>query len=295
MTDVTDHLPPPTAAPGWLGQATEVEKSRAVAEVQGAIIVAQRVPRRLDTARTMMAESCRMPRLAERAFFSYSRGDGQVTGPTVHLARELARCWGNIQYGIAELRRDDEAGLSEITAFGWDVQTNVRASTTFIVPHKRDKRGGPVQLKELRDIYENNANMGSRRLREQIFAVLPKWFTEEGEDICRATLAKGDGTSVDDRRAGAIRTFAGIGVTADQLERKLARPAEKWTVYDLAQLMITHRSLLAQELTVEDAFPQVRVTADEIRQQATTAPLSPPAALDVGADGYDPDDPERPM
>src|SRR5262245_12533080 len=98
---------PAVPTPGFLGQATAIEQSRAVAEVQAAVIVAQQRPRNVNAAVNEMRAACQQPGLAERAFFRYSRGGGQVSGATIHLARELARCWGNIQYGIAELRRDD--------------------------------------------------------------------------------------------------------------------------------------------------------------------------------------------
>lgn len=271
MTDVSEYAPPAVAAPGWLGQATAVEQSRAVAEVAGAIMVARQVPRRVDAARAAMQQSCRIPRLAEKAFYSYPRGKETVTGATVHLARELARCWQNIQYGVAELRRDDENGLSEMTAFAWDVEANTRASTTFIVPHARDytDRDGKPQRKQLvalRDVYESNANNAARRVREQIFAVLPPWFTDEAQEICRLTLA-GDKKDLTERREAAVKAFAQIGVQRDQLEQKLGRPVDRWSIYDLPQLMITHRSLVAGELTIEEAFPAIRVTAEEITAQ----------------------------
>src|SRR5918998_422813 len=44
--------------PGRIGQATAVEQSRAVAEVEAAIIVAQRCPRNIDAALQAMEYSC---------------------------------------------------------------------------------------------------------------------------------------------------------------------------------------------------------------------------------------------
>lgn len=258
-----ENLPvPPSSA--IASQATVVEQSRAVAEVQAAVIVAQQVPRHIDDARAQMRLSCEMTGMAERAFYRFPRAGGTVSGPSVYLARELARCWGNVQYGISELRRDDIAGESEMQAWAWDVQTNTRSSSTFIVPHKRDKKGGPQVLTDLRDIYENNANQGARRLREAIFSILPKWFTAEAEQICTSTLEKGDGKPLEDRIAGAIAAFDKIGVDRVRLETKLGRDADRWTAFDIAQLMVTHRSLQRREVTVEDEFPQARVTAAEI-------------------------------
>ena len=284
-----DHTAP-VAVPSRVGQATAVEQSRAVAEVQAAVIVAQQCPRSVAVARTEMQASCDQMGLAERAFFRFARGGNNVSGASVHLARELARCWGNVQYGINELRRDDVAGESEMQAWAWDVQTNSRSSSTFIVPHKRDKKGGPERLTDLRDIYENNANMGARRLREAIFSILPPWFTEEAKERCARTIEHGGGRPLPERIEGAVRTFERIGVTVDRLEQKLGRDRDRWTQYDIAQLIVTHRSIERGEVTIEDEFPPRRVTVDEIT--APTAPTAPePPAAAATAEPVDAQEP----
>ncbi len=289
--------------PGRIGQATAVEQSRAVAEVQAAIVVAQQCPRSIATARTAMSESCKLLGFAEKAFYSYPRGGTTVTGASVYLARELARCFGNVQYGINELRRDDAHRQSEMQAWAWDVETNTRSSQTFIVPHMRDKSGGPVPLVDLRDIYESNANQGARRLRQAIFSILPVWFVEEAQEICRATLARGDGKPLADRVDAAIKAFAALDIPTGRLEQKLGKPRDRWNAYDLAQLRITHRSIERGEVTVDDEFPQARVTVAEIEAQATgskarrsatgTQATTPEAGQAPVT--YDPDDPERPF
>jgi hypothetical protein len=126
-----------------ISQATAVEQARAVAEVQAAIVVAQQCPRSMQRAIEEMRDSCRQKALAERSFFRYSRAGSAITGPTVHLARELARCFGNVQYGITELRRDDVKGESEMQAFAWDVERNTRNSNTFVVPARPRHEGRP--------------------------------------------------------------------------------------------------------------------------------------------------------
>jgi hypothetical protein len=273
-TDIA--LPSAVLTAGRLGQGTAVEQSRAVAEVQAAIIVAQQCPRDVSAAVTAMRESCSQTALAERAFFRYSRGGSAVTGPTVHLARELARCWGNVQYGLVEMRRDDEFGQSEMQSFAWDVQTNTRNSSTFVVPHRRDTKDGVRALTDMRDIYENNANNGARRVREAIFAILPAWFVEEAKDRCSATLKGGGGEPLPKRIANGVAHFASIGVGLDQLESKLGRARARWTEHDVAQLVVITKSLQRGEITVEEEFPPARVTADEL-----------PAAVASAAEDHD--------
>jgi hypothetical protein len=266
-----DQLAPRVPAVTRLGQATAVEQSRAVAEVQAAIVVAQQCPRNVPLAIDMMRESCRRKELAERAFFSYKRGGGVVGGPSVHLARELARCWGNIQYGLREMRRDDEA--SEMLAYAWDVQTNSRCDNIVINPH-RGYTGGR-ELTELRDVYENNANVGARRVREAIFAVLPAWYVEEAIALCNDTLKRGDGKPLPVRIAAAIEVFGNLGVTLGQLESRFGA-SKDWDERAVAQLLIAHRSITRGEITRDEAFPAAGgVTAADILGSAPSPAETP--------------------
>lgn len=245
--------PRPVAA----SQSTSIEQSRAIAEVQSMVVVAQNCPRNEALAITKMREACQKLRLAEKAFFKFPRGGQTVTGPTVHLARELARCWGNINYGVSELDRDDLGGRSEMVAYAWDVQTNARAATAFIVPHKRDKKeGGPQDLVDMRDIYENNTNNAARRVREMIFSVLPRWYVEEAKEICIETLKTGEGKrTLTQRIADTIEAFTAIGVSTERLETKAGAKAAAWTPIDIANLVIAHKSIKSREVTADDEFP----------------------------------------
>ncbi|GAA4225933.1 hypothetical protein GCM10022254_09110 [Actinomadura meridiana] len=280
MTQQMDRAPMPTVpSPARIGQGTAIEQSRAAAEVLAAVEVAQRFPRDVQFARAQMIDSCKQRFLADRAFYRFPRAGGNVSGASVHLARELARCWGHIQYGIVEMRRDDEFGQSEMQAWAWDVQTNSRVSSAFIVPHLRDTKNGPSQLKELRDIYENNANQGSRRVREQIFAILPPWFVEEAKDLCQQTLRDGGGVPLATRITTAIERFSTIGIKSRQLEEKIGEPSGRWTEHDVAQLGVIFKSIERREVRKEDEFPAPAATADEIlAARKAPAPPAPPTS-----------------
>ncbi len=268
----------PVAGPGRVGQGTATEQSRAMTEVLAAVQVAQACPRDEELALAALRHACAQDALAQRAFYRTPRAGTTVNGPSVYLARELARIWGNVDYGFGELRRDDEAGQSEIRAWAWDQQTNTRSSSTFIVPHKRDKKGGPVPLTELRDIYLNNASEAARRVREAIFAVLPDELIEEAKDICQATLDAGGGKPLEERRQAAVDAFAELGVTVDQLERKLLRPLAQWDGRDLGHLTTIRNSIRRGELDPDDEFEARRVDTAEIERQAEQDAADPPAA-----------------
>lgn len=266
MNTIENRTATPVPLPSSATEAGNIERARAVAEVQAMVLVAQQCPRNVAAAIARMEESCAQPALAEKAFYSYNRAGGSISGPTVHLMRELARVFGNVTYGISELRRDDVRRESEVQAWAWDLETNTRAVQNFIVPHKRDKRGGATDLTELRDIYEATANNGARRLREAIKSVLPSWFVDRAEEACRATLAGGKGDKpLAERIAGAVKAYQNdLGITEDQMEQRVGKPSTKWTVHDVTQLIVTYKAIQKNELDAEEAFPPVRVTAAEL-------------------------------
>ncbi|MDT0472972.1 hypothetical protein RM863_12645 [Streptomyces sp. DSM 41014] len=284
---------PAAPAPAFIGQGTAVEQSRAVAEVQAAVIVARQFPRNEAQAIAKMRTGFAQHSLAVRSFFRFRRGKSQVAGETIQFAKELARCWTNIHYGVHELRRDDAAGESEMQAWAWDLETNERASTTFIVPHTRwTTDNGGTRLEDPRDVYENNSNNGARRLREMIFSVLPDWFREQAKEIATTTVERGQGDKpLAQRVADCIAHFEGLGVTVEQLEEnRSGRLSGKWTNLDLGQLSIISESIRRGEVTVDEEFPPQRVTVAEIaRQHADSTPaeaIGPstwPAARQPGA------------
>lgn len=268
-----------TSRPSLASQATHVEMSRAVAQVQGALVVAAQRPRDSIVSMQRIRDVCQVPALAERAFFRYARAGSTITGASIHLATELARCWGNIDFGIMELDRDDARGQSEMLAVAWDLETNTRVTNSFIVPHKRDKKGGAVALTEMRDIYENNANQAARRLRECIFRVLPTFVIEEAKTICAQTIEHGGGEPLPKRIERMLAAFGNLGIGRPQLERKIGQPVERFTAVDVANLLVIYQSLRRGEVTKDEEFP-----AD----QTGPAPATKLAALESATTGDEP-------
>lgn len=246
-TPVVLSAPKPVA-----GQATQIEQARAIAEVRAAVMIAMDRPRDRSAALSEMREVCGIMALAERAFFRVPRGKEHVTGESIHLARELARCWGNCTYGVKEMSRDDIRGQSELLAFAWDMQTNARSEIVFVVPHTR---GRNHRLTGTQEIYENNASFAGRRLREAIFSILPVWFKAEAADICHRTLEGGGGKPLVQRVADMREAFSIKGVTVAQLEKKRGRKIDEFTPEDVAALGVIYGSIKRNEVTIEDEFP----------------------------------------
>lgn len=229
-----------------------IEASRAIAEAQGKLVIAKRFPRNEVEAYAKAMEACQRISMAQKAFYSFPRGGQTVEGPTIRFAEELARCWGNIDYGIKELSQDE--GKSEMQAYAWDLETNSQSVQNFTNPHKREHGKKMVTLTSQRDIYENNANMATRRLRSRILAILPAWFVEGAIDECKKTLAGKNDTPLIDRVKKMVVAFSKIGVTQNQIETRLKKKIETMTSDDFIEYTGIFNAIKQGESKISEWF-----------------------------------------
>lgn len=243
-----------------------IEASRAIAEAQGKLVIAKRFPRNEVEAYAKAMEACQRPTMAAKAFYAFPRAGQTVEGPTIRFAEELARCWGNIDYGIKELSQDD--GKSEMQAYAWDLETNAQSVQNFTNPHQREKTDRKTRttvmenLTSQRDIYENNANMATRRLRSRILAILPSWFVEDAIAECKKTLAGQNDTPLIDRVKKMVVQFAKIGVSQSQVEKRLKKKVENMNADDFAEFIGIFNAIKQGESKIADWFEAELVASD---------------------------------
>ena len=253
----------PANAPGINAGAVTIESSKAIAEAQGKLIIAKNFPRDEHLAYAKVMQACKRRSLAEKAIYSYPRSGSTISGPSIRLAEELARCWGNVDFGIKELSQKD--GESEMSAYCWDMETNTMSSQTFVVAHVRDTKKGQVRLTEQRDIYENNANMAGRRLRARILAILPPDLVEAAVAECKKTLAGDNDIPIADRINKMVASFAKFGVKIDTLEKRLGRKIDTMTTEDICEYAGIYNSLKDGNSSISDWF-DVKLNADKSKE-----------------------------
>lgn len=262
-TNQYPNIPQGVSVPsGDINQGTVlVESQRAIAEAQGKLVIAKKFPRDPIAAYNRVMEACHRKGLAEKAFYKYSRGGSSVTGPTIRFAEELARCWGNVDYGIKELSQD--TGKSEMQAYAWDLETNTISVQNFTNMHIRETGGRSVTLTSQRDIYEVNANMGARRLRARILAILPSDLVEDAIEECKKTLAGETDVPLTDRVRKMVVSFAKYGVTQEMIETRLGRKIESMNADDFVDYVGIFNSLKDGMSKVADWF-EAPIEASEL-------------------------------
>ena len=240
-------------APATAGtNALAVEAQRVVAEIHGAITAARAYPRDQKFAMDRIIMECTRPGLAESAIYAYPRGGEMVSGPSIRLAEAVARQWGNIQFGVNELASNTDETVMQ--AFAWDLETNVREVRTFTVPKFRHSRKGKTRLEDPRDIYENNANMGARRMRGCILAVIPGDVVDQAVQQCMLTQQNSVGAPHEVLEKMVEAFESEFGVPSGAVAKRLGHRLDATTTAEVLGLKRIYQSLRDGMATPADYF-----------------------------------------
>lgn len=211
------------------------------AEIKAAITVALKFPRNETKAFERLMHACRRPSFAEEVSYSFPRGGADVTGPSVYLAREAARVWGNIRHGVSIVADSEESRTIE--AWAWDVETNskVVAQDTFQKLIYRKKGGW--QKPDERDLRELTNRRAAILKRNCILEILPKDLVEDACDLATKTLNDKAAKDPDGERKRIVLAFNGLNITTEMLEQKLGHPVAQCSPAEIAELRKIYKSI----------------------------------------------------
>lgn len=235
--------------------AVTVEIERAIAEAQSQLALAKRFPRDMKSAYADLMEACRHRALAEAAFYSVpNRGQG----PSIRLAEEIARVYGNFEYGHRELARSEDR--SEIEVYAWDKEKNNRSVRHITVMHTRDTREGQKKLRDQKDIDDKIANVAAKQMRGRILALVPKWFSEAAQEECHKTLRGATDEPLEHRLRKMVDAFRKYGVQVPLIEERIGHKLDVATADDLIELTGVYNAL-KEGARVSDYFGSTEVPA----------------------------------
>lgn len=246
--------------------ANNKDQARAIAKVQAQVIMAKKFPRHTAQVFSEVMEACKIPALAEKACYAYEKGkdkDGKpniVTGPSIRLAEEMAKAFGNMDYGYEVISRDDTKHYTEFRAFAWDMEKNVLYERTDRAPHKRKSGKSSYVLTDDRDIYEAVANQAQRRVRACTLAALPFYLVDAAVVQCKKTLSdpRTMGTPAE-RTRKMVTLFRDYGVTVEMIEKRLGHPSANNTHEEIAGLLIIYNTIVDDPKRVSDFFEMPKV------------------------------------
>lgn len=224
--------------------------TREQTEMQSAIVAAKRFPRNEQQAFVKAINSFTRASMAEAAMYNFPRGGKTVEGPSVDCARELARVWGNIRYGLRVVTQDSER--LHIKAYALDLETNtyVEAEDEFSkLIQRKDKYTGETRWiqPDERDLRELMNRRGAIAIRNCILQILPSDLVDDVLKTAKGTLQKDAGNALEKSREDVVKAlvvaFDRIGVSVGMLETYLNHKLDVITAAEVADLRAIHQSI----------------------------------------------------
>jgi hypothetical protein len=226
----------------------------------------------------------------EDGFYNFPMGGSRIEGPTIKLAKALANKWGSVGFGV----EIDEIETDRVYLTGVCVDflelVVVRRGSSFALSPAPKKFASTPENKVRWETMQVQSG-GSRALRGAILDCLPSWFVDPAFQAAKAAAAKGGlkpGQSIEQARAEAVKVFAGMKVTREQVEAIVGSPIVEWSLSDLFDLRALIRSVRDGETTMEEVIASVGTTATTpdpatgrldslgLGKPATTATTPPP-------------------
>jgi hypothetical protein len=269
------------------------QQAMAQKEIEGALVFARRFPRSEDDARARLLDSCKRQKFADMVRYSYPRGGAQVEGPSVYLAREAARLWGNLRYGFDIVH--DDAEIRTVRAWAWDLETNTRRQIDATFKKLIYRKKGGWQAPDERDIRELTNKQGETAVRNCLLHLLPPDLVDDAIEEALKTLRNDAAKDPAEARKRLVGAFRAIGVTAAELERYLGHGLEVITPDEIADLRGVWKSISdgnskwAEYLrTEEPVATQTGATMEDLTSGKSQAEAGTPAAAPAAGNGREP-------
>lgn len=247
---------------------TQIAKAEQQGEIQAAAVIAKKFPRDEAKCRSELLATCQLSEFAgsiddpsePSAYYSFPRGrkfdkitelwvPNIVSGPSVKLAREATRIFGNIRYGFLITHDDDES--RGITGWAWDLEKNlpIYGSDFFkkLIQRKQADGGTRWELADERELRELTFRRAAILIRNSLLALFPSYFINQMVRECKQTVGRAKSgeskTDLQERIERMVLAFSQYGISWDQLSTYLHKPKEEITDEDLADLRGTYEAI----------------------------------------------------
>lgn len=260
-----------------------------------AMLAAKQYPRNRERCWQEIRDGCKRAWIAKKFSYHYSIGYGDdaqvVTGPNIRLMELIAQELGNMDYGWHIIAQGMDAATgehySDVYAYAWDMERNIRQSLTIRVPHvreyfdKRQKAKMRKPITEPNNVYTLVASFAARRVRACLERVIPRHIVEDAMAVCTETAIAIENDAnlgpLSDRARSMMDHFAQYGVTLPMMETYLGHALAYTSAPELVNLRGIAASIKSGDITAEEVFNFSLPTVPE-RKPAETEPDSVQAA-----------------
>lgn len=196
-----------------------------------------------------------------------------IEGPSIKLANELARRFGN---NNVDCRVQDLGDVWMIYARFHDLETGYSLTRPFQQRKSGSKLGGDDDARRLDIALQIGASKAIRNVIVNALQVLADYAFEEAKN----SLIEKIGRDLDGYRTKTIDRVAEL-VELNRVEAVIGRAAPDWLAPDIAKIIAMYRAIKDGMASVEETFPPLRTapgTAETIDAFVETPSPAAPAA-----------------
>jgi hypothetical protein len=240
-------------------------------DIQSAIIVARKFPRNEQQAYQKLMHACERTSFAEDAQYSFPRWSSEeqrkvdIIGPSVKLAREAGRLWGNIRWGITIIADGDDTRTIE--GWAYDLETNARPAYQDTFTKMGYVKGGGWEPLNERGLRETTSRRGAFLIRNAILNLIPSDFIDDAMQSVDKTLASEAKKDPDAENKRIISAFDSIGVQVAELESFLGHGLSSASPAEIKKLRGIYKSIDDGNSTWAEYLGKKEASADSGKKQ----------------------------
>lgn len=265
-----------SAAQPWVDPGAVAVAEREKSEVQASIMLAKMSPRHEISSFAKIMKSLERPGLAEKSRYRYPRGKTVVEGPSVVLARELAKCWGNIRSGWRVVSATPTN--IHIKGYALDLESNTYTEsedsfTPKIQRKMQDDHGNAITKwvdpdeRELRELINKRAALLERN---SILKILPADLINDAMEKAKETIRIAASSDLKSNKSDSLKklakAFSDIGVSPQQIEEYIGCNIEAINDAQLADLREVYNSIKEGAAKVSEFFVHKTSIGNEMEE-----------------------------
>jgi hypothetical protein len=283
-------MPAPMALEKQNSQMAMILAAQVQAEIQAAVIMAERSPRDWDIVREKVLKECKRPSFATVARYHKPIGKG-VEGWSIRFAEAAIASAKHIHTTTRTIWEDDEQ--RKILIKVWDAQEGVsyadevsiektveRRSVdkeTEVVRTRKNSKGDLLYIiRATEDDLLNKVNAAkSKSIRNSGLRLIPGWILDQALTEVKTTLKAEDSENPDAARQRLFDLFGELGVDVASLKKFLGHDATQLSPAEMTTLRGLYAELRDGQTTMFEIFQQIDREKEQRREQERGATAGP--------------------
>jgi hypothetical protein len=260
------------------------------AEVQAAVIQAERSPRDWDQVREKLLRECKRTSFAKAARYNKPVGNG-VQGFSIRFAEACIGAAKHIHTTTRTIWEDDEQ--RKILVKVWDAQEGVSYADEVTIEKTIERRSIPAGAEVVRtrknksgdqlyivrateDDLLNKVNAAkSKSIRNSGLRLIPGWLQEEALHEIRGTIKAADEKDPDSAKREIFDAFGELGVDVASLKKFLGHEAQVLTPKELQMLRGLYMEIREGSTTMYEVLQALEREKERTRAKEADATKGP--------------------